>query len=120
MTGKLIQITSNSKKPQDKVEVSRFSVYFRTPDTHTVVVNAKCFQIINEYTYFFQEDSKVIGRLLGQYLAVPESVAMFRSSDISHILKDKEIVGTVRTSELIQMDMILARSVYPIEEELDQ
>lgn len=108
MTGKLVQLKPVTKEADKKPGVSRFSVYLRLPNHPAIVVNAKCYQMINGMTYFFAEDSKTIGRLLSQYMAIPESVAMFRSSDISHILRDSEVIGRVNTSELIEMSMILA------------
>lgn len=108
MTGIVIPIGQTSKKPPIKPVTSKFSVYFRLPEHAAMVVNAKCFQIINGMTYFFAIESKEVGRLLAQYLTIPESVAAFRTSDISHILRDTEVVGSVRVNDLIQMDLIMA------------
>lgn len=100
-----LTVLDTSKKPkQPKSQVSRFSVYFRTPTAPAVVVTAVCHQEINGSIYFFAEDAKTIGKFLAAHVCIPESVACFRKTDISHIIKDSEVVGAVPVADLINLD----------------
>lgn len=107
MEGRVLQLPGHKKTESHPVKT--FIVHFRAPNTKPVKVTAKCFQPLNGvYIGFFNESSKEVGKALLSTRVLPDSIALFRSADVSHVVEEGVMKGKVPVNGLINREYVAA------------
>jgi len=107
MEGRVLQMPGHKKTEAHPMKT--YIVHFRAANSKPVRIQAKCFQPVNGvYIGFFNEISKEVGRAILTSRIIPDAIALFRSSDVSHVVEDRVMKGKVPVNALMNYELSVA------------